>query len=59
MIYVCVRTYGNGAWQNKVYPAYFQSLRAAQAKCAELNEKDCGDTDIWILFPLYDADKFV
>ena len=58
MIYICVRTYGNGAWQNKIYPCYYKSLRVAQAKCEELNKTDGGDTDCWILFPLYNADSW-
>ncbi len=57
MIYICVRTYGNGAWQNKIYPVYYKSLREAKAKLEDLNMRDKGEGE-WVLFPLYNADKW-
>lgn len=59
MIYICVRTYGNGCYQNKVFPMYFKWLQDAEAQCEKLNKYD-GDglRDKWIPFPIYGADEY-
>lgn len=53
MKYVLVRTYGNGAHMNKVYPVYFSWLSQAERVCAELNqaEHEC-TSDKWIPMPI-------
>lgn len=52
MIYVCVRTYGNGKHMNKVYNVFFEWLSQAERMADELNKIDCEDNDKWICIPL-------
>ena len=52
MIYVCVRTYGNGKHINKVYNVFFEWLSQAERIVEELNKIDCEDNDKWICIPL-------
>lgn len=52
MIYVCVRTYGNGKHMNKVYNIFFEWLSQAERIAEELNKIDCGDSEKWICLPL-------
>ena len=40
MMYIVVRTYGNGKHMNKVYPVLFEWLSQAEKVCNELNERD-------------------
>ena len=59
MIYICIRTYGNGKYINKVHNLWFEWLSQADRMCAELNDID--DIDVengekWIPMPL---NKFV
>lgn len=51
MMYIVVRTYGNGKHMNKVYPVLFEWLSQAEKVCNELNERDAED-DKWIIMPL-------
>ena len=54
MLYIVVRTYGNGKHMNKVYPMYFEWLSQAERFAKELNEcdKDDGSSDKWIAMPV-------
>ena len=53
MIYVLVRTYGNGQHMNKVHNIYFEWLSQAERVCEKLNEIDCeGTSEKWICLPL-------
>ena len=54
MLYIIVRTYGNGKHMNKVYPMYFEWLSQADKFCNKLNDcdKDDGTSDRWIVMPL-------
>lgn len=52
MIYICVRTYGNGKHMNKVYNIYFEWLSQAEKMAEELNKTDCEDGGKWICMPL-------
>ena len=52
MIYVCVRTYGNGKHMNKVYNVFFEWLSQAEKMVDELNKTDCEDGEKWICLPL-------
>ena len=51
MKYICVRTYGNGRYMNKVYNLWFEWLSQAERMCDELNKIDA-DTDeaVYILY---------
>lgn len=58
MIYICIRTYGNGRYQNKIFPMYFKRLRDAEVQCEKLNENDASCIDEkWIPFPIYGVDE--
>lgn len=60
MIYICVRTYGNGYYQNKIFPIYFKKLNDAEAQCEKLNSKDRDElSDKWIPFPIYGEDMML
>ena len=49
MIYICVRTYGNGKHMNKVYNLWFSYLSQAERMCKKLNEIDSeGTSEKWI-----------
>ena len=50
MLYVIVRTYGNGKHMNKVYPMYFEWLSQAEKYVEHLNQHDTDDK--WIIMPL-------
>lgn len=52
MLYIVVRTYGNGCHMNKVFPMYFKWLSQAEIYANLLNETDAEDSDKWIVFPL-------
>lgn len=54
MLYIVVRTYGNGKHMNKVYPMYFEWLSQAEKCCEELNKhkEDDGSSDKWIVMPV-------
>ena len=52
MIYICVRTYGNGKHTNKVHSLWFDFLSQAARVCEELNRIDTEDGEIWIPMPL-------
>lgn len=52
MIYICVRTYGNGKHMNKVHNLWFEWLSQAARMCEELNEIDTEDSETWIPMPL-------
>lgn len=56
MIYICVRTYGNGMHMNKVYNLWFEWLSQADRMCAKLNDIDVESGEKWIPMPL---NKFV
>lgn len=56
MKYICVRTYGNGMYMNKVYNLWFEWLSQAERMCAELNSIDVESGEKWIPMPL---NKFV
>lgn len=57
MIYICVRTYGDGHYQNKIFPQVFKHYGLALTKCAYLNKIDVDDSDEkWIPFPMYSED---
>ena len=57
MRYICIRTYGNGYYQNKIFPQIFRTLEYAERKCKELNAKDRDDgAEKWIPFPMYVED---
>lgn len=60
MIYICVCTYGNGRYQNKVFPMYFKRLRDAEVQCEKLtkDDRDGLADDKWIPFPIYGADEY-
>ena len=49
MNYICVRTYGNGKYINKVYNLWFEYLSQAERMCETLNQMDVEyNTDKWI-----------
>lgn len=56
MLYICVRTYGNGKFMNRVHNTYFEYLSQAERAVEELNTTDvgccepCGDR--WIIMPV-------
>ena len=52
MVYICVRTYGNGKHMNKVYNVFFEYLSQAEKMTDELNKTDCEDNEKWICVPL-------
>lgn len=53
MQYIIVRTYGNGAHMNKVYPILFNWLSQADKVCNYLNQHDTeGTSERWISMPL-------
>lgn len=53
MLYIVVKTYGNGQHMNKVYPMYFKWLSQAERYANILNETDAGHSgDKWIPLPL-------
>lgn len=52
MIYICVRTYGNGKHMNKVHNLWFQWLSQADRVCEELNSIDVESGEKWIPMPL-------
>ncbi len=52
MIYICVRTYGNGKHMNKVHNLWFEWLSQADRVCAELNDIDAEASEKWIPMPL-------
>lgn len=52
MIYICVRTYGNGKYMNKVHNLHFEWLSQAERMCAELNDIDVESGEKWIPMPL-------
>lgn len=53
MNYICVRTYGNGKYINKVYNLWFEYLSQAESMCEKLNQKDAEkNTDKWIPMPM-------
>lgn len=56
MIYICVRTYGNGKYMNKVFNQWFEYLSQAEWMCKILNQKEADDTNKWIPMPL---DKYI
>lgn len=56
MIYICIRTYGNGKYVNKVHNLWFEWLSQADRMCAELNDIDVENEEKWIPMPL---NKFV
>lgn len=57
MWYICVRTYGNGHWQNKIFPQIFAEYDKCLKKCEELQKKDDPENDSrWIPFPMYCED---
>ena len=52
MKYICVRTYGNGSYMNKVYNLWFEWLSQAERVCDELNGIDAEGGEEWIPMPL-------
>lgn len=56
MVYICVRTYGNGKFMNKVHNVYCDYLSQAQRVVDELNANDVGccepGGDRWIIMPV-------
>lgn len=52
MIYICVRTYGNGKHMNKVHNHWFEWLSQAELVCDTLNELDADDSEKWIPMPV-------
>ena len=56
MVYICVRTYGNGQFMNRVHPVYYLYLSQAQEAVNELNKQDpdCIDpgSNKWIFMPI-------
>lgn len=56
IVYICVRTYGNGKFMNKVHPVYFEYLSQAERAVEELNttDLDCCEpgSDHWIIMPV-------
>lgn len=56
MIYICIRTYGNGKYINKVHNLWFEWLSQADRMCVELNDIDVENGEKWIPMPL---NKFV
>lgn len=52
MIYICIRTYGNGKHMNKVHNLHFEWLSQAEKMCAELNDIDVESEEKWIPMPL-------
>ena len=52
MKYICVRTYGNGKYMNKVHNLWFEWLSQAERVCAELNSIDVESGEKWIPMPL-------
>lgn len=56
MLYICVRTYGNGKFMNKVHNVYYEYLSQAQKAVEVLNEQDlyCQEpgSEQWIIMPI-------
>lgn len=52
MVYICVRTYGNGKHMNKVYNIFFEWLSQAERMADELNKTDREDSEKWICMPM-------
>lgn len=56
MLYICVRTYGNGQFMNKVHNVYYKYLSQAEKAVNELNKQDpdCMEpgSDKWIFMPI-------
>ncbi len=58
MRYICIRTYGRGVWQNKIFPVVFRHIDSASKQCDILNsrESDTEPDEKWVIFPLYEED---
>lgn len=56
LLYICVRTYGNGKHMNRVHPVYFEYLSQAERIAEELNTTDLAcfepGSDRWIVMPI-------
>lgn len=48
MKYICVRTYGNGKYMNKVHNLWFEWLSQAERMCVKLNSIDADSDEKWI-----------
>ena len=55
-MWILIRTYGNGAWMNYVYPMVYHRLDKALDKCKELNEKEIDKSQKWIAIRLFDQE---
>lgn len=56
IVYICVRTYGNGKHMNRVHPVWFEYLSQAEeaANMLNKNDLDCCEpgSDRWIIMPV-------
>ena len=52
MVYICVRTYDNGKYVNKVYNIFFEWLSQAERMVDILNKTEREDTEKWICMPM-------
>ena len=56
IVYICVRTYGNGRFMNKVHNVYCEYLSQAKRIVDELNanDLDCCEPggDRWFIMPI-------
>lgn len=55
-MWILIRTYGNGAWMNFVYPMVYHRLNKALDKCDELNKKEMGADQKWVPMRLFDQE---
>lgn len=57
MLFICVRTYGEGKYINVVFPKIFTNYHECTDMCIDLQQKICSESDErWIPFPLYQED---
>ena len=59
MVWVVVRTYGNGNFMNSIYPVSFKYLSKAEEYAKILNEKEKlkGHEEKWVAIPLYSEEQ--
>lgn len=55
MVWVCVRTYGNGQYMNSVYPATFKYLSKATEFAEMMNKRENLESfsEKWVAIPMY------
>lgn len=52
MLWLVVKTYGNGKHMNKVYPGYCEYLSQATSLADQLNKTDADIAEKWVAMPI-------